>query len=392
MKNSVFGLITIISLIIGSLFGMIFPGFMNSISFIGDIYINLLKFLIAPILITTIITTVYKSANKKLVLLGKTILTFILMFIVSFIITSVIMFVLKPGVNFSFSEVVWNGEITELSLSKFLVNIFPTNIIDMISSNSVLSCIIFAFAFGLIATKVKDSKKVISLIEILKNIFNKFLEYIMYLTPIAVFSIMGSVTAKYGINILGNVGKYLLVAYIACLIVTFLVMILPVWLIAKINPITYIKKVYTIWILTVSTCSSAATLPTTIKICNEEFGISNRITDIVVPLGCTIHMCGGAVSFAILGIFSFQMFGVNITLGKYLLMLVSATLINMAAPGIPGGGIVLGASYLSILGSPLTFIGVYSGFYRLLDMAYTSLNVTGDITANILINETEKND
>ena len=139
--------------------------------------------------------------------------------------------------------------------------------------------------------------------------------------------------------------------------------------------------------MTLTTCSSAATLPYTIKVCNEEFGVPEKVTNIVVPLGCTIHMCGGAVSFALLGIFTSQLFGVPITFGTFMIMIISATLINMAAPGIPNGGIVIGATYLSILGIPLTFIGLYSGIYKLLDMAYTTLNVTGDVTANILINE-----
>ena len=139
--------------------------------------------------------------------------------------------------------------------------------------------------------------------------------------------------------------------------------------------------------MTISTCSSAATLPYTVKVCNEDFGVDSEVTDVVVPLGCTIHMCGGAVSFALLGLFCAKLYGVNVTFTMYLLMLVSSLLINMAAPGIPGGGIVIGATYLELLGIPLGFIGFYSGIYKLLDMCYTTLNVTGDISANILLNK-----
>lgn len=167
-------------------------------------------------------------------------------------------------------------------------------------------------------------------------------------------------------------------------------MILPVWIYAKINPITYIRKVWKVWLMTLTTCSSAATLPYTIKTCNEEFDIPSKVTDSVVPLGCTIHMCGGAVSFAILGLFCSTLFGIEITLTTFLLMILTSTLINMSAPGIPSGGIVLGATYLSMLNIPLSFIGLYSGIYRLLDMSYTTLNVTGDITANILISKSLK--
>ena len=166
-------------------------------------------------------------------------------------------------------------------------------------------------------------------------------------------------------------------------------MILPVWIFAKVNPIDYIKKVSKVWLMSFTTCSSLATLPTTIKICNEEFDIPEDITNLVVPLGCTIHMCGGAVSFALLGIFTSKLFGVELTFTLFMQMIISATLINMSAPGIPNGGIVIGATYLSLLGIPLEFIGFYSGIYKLLDMAYTTLNVTGDVTTNILISKEE---
>ena len=139
--------------------------------------------------------------------------------------------------------------------------------------------------------------------------------------------------------------------------------------------------------MTITTCSSSATLPYTIKTCKEEFGVPSEITDVVVPLGCTIHMCGGAVSFALLGIFCTKLFGVELTLSRYVLMLISSVLINMGAPGIPNGGVVIGATYLQILGIPLDFIGFYSGIYKLLDMVYTTLNVTGDVVADVIIDK-----
>ena len=167
-------------------------------------------------------------------------------------------------------------------------------------------------------------------------------------------------------------------------------MIVPILLITKMSPATFIRKVYKIWTITLSTCSSAATLPYTIKTCHEEFGIPDEVTDVVVPLGTTIHMCGGAVSFALLGLFCSKLFGVKISFGKYILMLIYAILINMAAPGIPNGGVVIGATYLQLLGIPLDFIGFYSGIYKLLDMVYTSLNVTDDIASNVIINYINK--
>ena len=386
MKNKIV-LFSIIAIVLAILGGIFLKDFMNSISFIGTIYINLLKFMIIPIIFTSITITMFKSKDMKGKLIIKSILLFILMFIITFLLTSLITLILHPGKGFIFNTVNWEGQITNLKISDIITNLFPSNIVTILQNNSIFPTIILAIAFGIASSRVEKGKYVIDILDGIKNILYKILEYIMYITPIGIFSLVGSAIANYGFVIF-NVGiKYILMAYLCSIITLFLVMILPVWIIKKINPITYIKKVAKVWLMTLTTCSSLATLPTTIKTCNEEFNVDKSTTDIVVPLGCTIHMCGGAVSFALLGIFCSQLFGIEITISTFLLMIASATIINMAAPGIPNGGIVIGATYLSLLGIPLTFIGFYSGIYKLLDMAYTTLNVTGDVTANIILDK-----
>jgi len=206
----------------------------------------------------------------------------------------------------------------------------------------------------------------------------------MYLTPIGVFSLIGSSISTNGLSVLKSALIYIVLAYILTIIIIFIMMII---LRKKIKPIMYLKKIGKIWLMTISTCSSVATLPYTLKLCKEDLKIDAEATDLVVPLGTTINKIGGAVSFALLSIFTTQLYGINITIPLFLLMIFISLLLNIAAVGIPSGGIILGATYLSMLGIPLTFMGVYSGIYRLLDMAYTTLNVTGNINANIYLNK-----
>lgn len=388
--KKIINLLIFIGLILGVILGLILPEIMKELSFIGTIYINLLKFIIAPILFTTIMSTIYNSYKSKNKIILKSVVTFIIMFIITFLITSLVFVILNPTKGFSYNFIEWTGETTKFNLAEIIVNLFPSNIITIFQNNSIFSIILLSILCGISAAKIKNGNKLVEIVNVTKDLFNRILEYIMYLTPIGVFSLIGSFIANYGSSIIGLGAKYIGMAYLCSVIVMFIVMILPVWFIAKINPVIYIKKICSIWLMTLTTCSSAATLPLTIKTCNEKLNIPSKITDIVVPLGCTIHMCGGAVSFALLGLFCSSIFGTTITLSTYLLMILSATLINMAAPGIPNGGIVIGASYLSLLGIPLTFIGFYSGIYKILDMSYTTLNVTGDITANVLINYSER--
>lgn len=375
------------SIILAIIFGLYLPKVVDNITFIGTIYINLLKFMIIPIIFTSIMISIYQSFGKRNKFILKTVLLFIVMFIVTFLITSLIVILLSPGKGFSYKIIEWTGETTKLNFQDIIINLFPSSIGSLLVNNSLFATIIFAILFGIATKKVNDGKKIIDLMEIIRNTLYKILEYIMYLTPLAIISLLGGAISKYG-NIIFDIGfKYIGMAYLCSIVTMIIVMIIPAWLIGKVNPIKYIKNNLKVWLMTITTCSSVATLPTTIKTCEEKFNISKDVTSLTVPLGTTIHMCGGAVSFALLSIFCMQLFNVDITFSKYLLMIFMALIINMSAPGIPSGGIVIGATYLELLGLPLTFIGFYSSIYKLLDMAYTTLNVTGDVTANIIMNK-----
>ena len=378
----------LIALVLGLVLGLTVPKIFAPISFLGDVYVNLLKLIVVPLLMAEVTAGVYGAARTVAGRLIKTVVLFVCMFVASFLLMAGFTALVRPGEGLMLFGDAWSGELAAASVGGFLKSILPSNLFAAMSAGSILPCILFAFAAGIAAGAVK-AEKAMAVVDDCRRIFTKILEYIMYLTPVGVFVLIGGAAAEYGAQLFGVCARYILMAWGGCLVVTVLVLILPVWVYAKIPPWTYLRRVGKIWLITLSTCSSAATLPNTIRVCNEEFGVPPRITGVVVPLGCTIHMCGGAVSFCLLGLFTMQMAGTPISFGMFLYMLLVATLMNMAAPGIPGGGIVLGATYLSILGAPTGFIGLYSGIYRLLDMAYTSVNVTGDITANILIAKSE---
>ena len=388
--NRKISLYTLLSLVLGICAGLWAKPLVTSISFIGTIYINLLKFLIGPVVFTSITATIYHSQKNKDSKLSKAILTYVTMFLATYVLMSTLVIIIDPAKGFTFPATDWNGTAQSLSVQEIIINLFPSNIITIFAETKLFAIIMFAYAFGIALNYSKKGDMIADNIEAIRDAFYKILEYIVHLTPFAVFALIGNTVANYGTVIIGMGLRYIAVAYLGGILTIVLVMMLPVWIIAGINPIEYIKKVYKVWMVSLTTCSSAATLPTTMKVCKEEFGVPDEVVDVVSPLGCTIHMCGGAVSFALLGLFCSRMYQVEITLPLYLLMMVSALLINMSAPGIPNGGVVIGATYLQLLGIPLDFIGFYSGLYKILDMLYTTLNVTGNITANVLIAKFKK--
>ena len=389
MKNKI-SLFTLVGLVLGIIFGLCLPNLASSIKFIGTYYITILKYMVVPVVITTISVSIYNSTKLKNKLVPVTLLVFVLMFSATFLLSSLLVTLINPSSNFVLENVDWSGVTTVPGVSNMLLNLIPKNLNKFLTGGYLFTVILIAVAVGYVCSLFKNGDKVVNVIVKVKDILFKVLEIYMYITPFAVFSLISNTIVEYGPIILGVGAKYIMTAYICAIAALIVVMILPILLITKMSPKTFVKKVYKIWMITLSTCSSAATLPYTIKTCHEEFGIRDEVTDVVVPLGTTIHMCGGAVSFALLGLFCSKLFGVEITVGKYILMLVYAILINMAAPGIPNGGVAIGATYLQLLGIPLDFIGFYSGIYKLLDMIYTSLNVTDDIASNVIINQLSK--
>ncbi len=383
--------ITLACFAAGAALGLLWPGVFTYIGFIGTIYINLLKLMALPILFCTVFNAAargIKSASRTLL---KTILLFVVLFTASFLLCSAVYLPLAPGKDFVLtSGEPWSGTVADLSLNGFLESVFSPNIFASLSGGAMLPSILFAFFMGAIAQKV-DAQKLCGLMDELETVFSRMLSCILWLTPLGVFALMGKCTADFGAGALGGALSYVLYAWGGCILVFLLVMVLPLWLFCRIDPITYFRRTGRVLLTALSTCSSAATLPETLRTCREEFNAKETVTGVVAPLGCTVHMCGGAVSFCLLALFTAQMTGRPVSVGLFLLMLALAEALNMAAPGVPGGGIVLGATYLSLLGMPDLglFLGMYAGVYRLLDMAYTSLNVAGDVTAVLLIDRWE---
>jgi len=382
---------TLIGILLAVIIGFTAPSFASQIKVFGDRYIKALKFVIGPIIFCSMSLFILKTDKRSKFILAQTVLLFIIMFILTYLISSLVVWIAKPGTYFKVDGSKTLDKYADFNITSILSNFIPKSLEDFFFGKSIFFIIVCALVISLIISFTKIKTKYTICLEKFKNFVDVIIKVIMTLTPIAVVSLISNMFATYDVATFKVGLTYILYAYGLSILAILLVMILPVWIIAKINPLTYIRKVAKVWLITITTCSSAATLPYTIKTCNEDFGIDEKVTDVVVPLGCTIHMCGGAVSFSLLGLFVAQLSGITITFPMFLLMILFATLINMAAPGIPGGGVVIGMSYLSIFGFPYeAFYGLYVAIYKFLDMAYTTLNVTGDISANILLDHFAK--
>ena len=383
-----------IGFVIGIALGFLAPSFSHSIKFLGDIYLNLIKMMIIPILVCAVAGGIINSSDiTSLKRIGiKTVILYVIMFLASFAVSFGVAVTIRPGLNVVFeNQPVYEGDgPASMSFGEVLTGIVQDNMLRAMLDNAVLPTILFTMIIAIAILAAGEKGKVLKdFINSMSAVAFSVLGMIMETSPVGVMALMAFSIAEYGSGIFMAIGKYILCCWLACIAVFIIVFTIPVRLYTRVDLRTYLAACGKVALMTMSTTSSAATLPTTIRVSTEDLGAPASISDFTLPLGCTINMCGGACSFCCISLFVADFYSLDLPLGKLAAMAVVATLINMAAPGIPGGGIVLMTSYLTIFGLPIDLIGPVAAFYRLLDMAFTTINVEGDIAANLIISKSE---
>lgn len=374
---------------LGVLLGLVLPELSIATKVIGDLYLNLIRLMIIPIVFCAVfggIANIQDGALLRRVGL-RTVALYVVMFVVSSLVSLAIAWTIRPGLGTVFENApVYEGSVTTPTLTSFLLTIVPTNIIQAAADGDTLPVILFSAVLAVAVLSIGEKgRPVLAFMNSLSDALFKVLGYFMELSPLGVLSLMAYSVAQYGAGIFGALAKYIGTCWLCCAVVFVLVMLLPTCLYTGVPAGALLRACGKIALVTLSTTSSAAALPTTIRVSIDDLGAPEGISKFTLPLGCTINMCGGACSFCCLAVFVSDFYGIQLSLGTIVFLILVATLLNMAAPGIPGGGVVLGASFLSILGLPIDLMGPISGFYRLLDMAFTTMNVEGDVAANLII-------
>ena len=379
----------------GILLGTLAPQFSIDAKVIGDVYLNLIKMMVIPVLICAVMTGIVNSASMSSLkrVAVKTVLLYIVMFLASFVVASAVAWTIRPGMGVIFeNQPVYDGEVGgPIRVSEVLLGIFPDNIFEALSANNILPTMLFSILLSAALVSIGEkARPVTEFINSLSEAVFRLLSIIMETSPVGVMSLMAFSIAQYGTGLFMAIGKYILCCWLACIAVFVIVFMIPVLIYTKKDLGTFLQACGKVALMTLSTTSSAATLPTTIRVSTEDLGAPASISNFTLPLGCTINMCGGACSFCCLAIFVSDFYSLDLPLTQFAAMAIVATLINMAAPGIPGGGIVLMTSFLTIFNMPIDLIGPIAAFYRLLDMAFTTINVEGDIAANLIIAKSEE--
>ena len=271
-----------------------------------------------------------------------------------------------------------------------LIDIVPTNPIAALANGQILQVIVFAVALGIALVLIGDhGKPAIKVFESLAEAMYKLTDMVMKLAPYGVFGLMAWVAGAYGIEMLLPLLKVIVAVYVGCIIHVLGFYSIVLSMFSKLNPLHFFKGISNAMAVAFTTSSSAGTLPASMKCASEYLGVNKKISSFVLPLGTTINMDGTALYQGVTALFVAQAFGIDLTWVDYLTIILTATLASIGTAGVPGAGLVMLTLVLSTVGLPLEGVALIAGIDRILDMARTVVNVSGDLVATTVIAKSE---
>lgn len=380
---------------LGIAVGMAFTGNPTfAVSYIkpfGTIFLNLLKFVVVPIVFFSILSGIISMSDiRKVGSIGVKTLVYYTCTTAGAIVLAMFLAnlfkgfftVIDPtGVTFEPGETA--------SFMDTLVDIFPSNIIAPFANASMLQVIVAAllFGFGILAAGEKG-RPAAALVDSLTEVCMKVMDIILRLSPIGVFCLILPVVAENGPQILGNLGLVLLCAYIGYFLHAVIVYSATVKALGGVSPLAFFKGMFPAMAMAFSSASSVGTLPLNLE-CTERLGARRDIASFVLPLGATINMDGTAIYQGVCALFIANAYGIPLALPQQLTIILTCTLASVGTAGVPGAGAVMLGMVLQSVGLPVEGVALVLGIDRVLDMARTAVNVAGDLACAVVVSAAE---
>lgn len=384
----------LIAFVIAIILGIIFGTAIDVLKPLGDLFLRLIKFIIAPLILSTLVVGVASIGDPKALgrVGAKTIAYYLVTTAFAIIFGLIFAFIISPGKGLTVDGPTAEVEINESEgVIQTLLNIVPENPFFALADGNVLQIIFFAIFLGLAITFIgKKAEPVYQFFDSFAEIMMKITGIVMRFAPIGIIGLVAPIVGQYGPQVLLPLLKIILTVAIACILHAVIIYSLCVHIFAKMNPLTFFKGIAPAAIVAFSTASSAATLPVTLKNTRENLGVSNKITSFVVPLGATINMDGTAIYQGVAVIFIAQFYGLDLSFLQLLTVVITTILASIGTAGVPGAGMIMLAMVLTAVGLPLEGIAIIAGVDRVLDMFRTTVNIVGDASGAVTVAGTEK--
>ncbi|WP_394229633.1 dicarboxylate/amino acid:cation symporter [Shewanella colwelliana] len=359
---------------------------------IGTLFVNTIKMLIVPLVFCSLIVGVTSMQDTaKMGRIGfKSFAFYLGTTSIAISVGLAVGSIMKPGAGLGMHPEGAAVAKEVPSVMETLINIVPTNPIAALASGQILQVIVFAVALGIALVLIGEhGRPAIKVFESLAEAMYKLTDMVMKFAPYGVFGLMAWVAGEYGVDMLMPLIKVIIAVYLGCAlhIIGFYSLVLSV--VAKLNPIQFFKGIRSALAVAYTTSSSAGTLPVSMKCANESLGVNKKISSFVLPLGTTINMDGTALYQGVTALFVAQAFGIDLTWVDYITIILTATLASIGTAGVPGAGLVMLTLVLTTVGLPLEGVALIAGIDRILDMARTVVNVSGDLVATTVIAKSE---
>lgn len=361
---------------------------------VGQIFLRSIMMLVVPLVFVSLVTGAASMGDvKKLGRVGAKTITFYLgTTAVAIIIALVLGSVFKPGIGLDMSaiEAVEVTVGTKTPLVQILYEMIPRNPIQAMAEGNMLQIIVFALLSGVgLSLLGEKGKYLINLFENLNELIMKLVSIVMLFAPIGVFGLIAKTFSTVGYAGLVPLAKYILLVYLGLIIHASFVYGGLFKIFTGLSIKTFYKKYFPAMSVAFSTASSGATLPVSLDIAENRLGINKEIAAFTIPLGATINMDGTAIMQGVATLFVAQVYGIELTFGMMLTVVLTATLASIGTAGVPGAGAIMLTLVLQSIGLPLEGIGLIMGVDRLVDMARTAINVTGDAVCTSIIAKQE---
>lgn len=395
MKNSKLTIAIFVSLFLGILAGWAFPDFAVKTHVLAEVFLRMVKMIIAPLLFATLVVGIAGHTDaKSLGRLGiKTLVYFEVVTTLALIIGLGFANIFKPGEGMMdiASKNIALGDISNISTSiqtnsfgEMFLGLFPTSVVQAMCDGNLLQIVIFSIFFALAICAIgKKAQPVVDVLNAITKIMFKFTEYVMYFAPMGIFGAIAYTVGTNGIDILFNYGKVIMALYIALAVFVLIVLLIA----CKLVHISFrglIKAIQEPALLTFTTASSEAALPKAMSIM-EKFGVPKSIVGFVMPTGYTFNLDGSTLYLAMAVLFSTQLVGIHLTLEQQLVIMFALMLTSKGVAGVPRASLIVLAGTLTSFNIPVLGVAILLGIDQILDMGRTAVNLIGNCVATVVI-------
>jgi len=364
----------------------------NYIKPFGTLFLNMIKLVIVPLVFSSLVvgTCSLDDVRKLGRIGGKTMAYYMLTTAFAVTIGLVLANITNVGGGYSIPTDATVEIAAAPNVIETLLNIIPSNPLKALVDGNMLQIIAFAIIIGIGIIGIGEKGKVLlNFFDSFAEVMYKIIGAVMKFAPIGVFALITPVVAVNGPTVLLPLLKLIIVVYAGCIIHVVLTYSSTVSLFAKVSPLKFFKGIAPAMVFSYTTASSSGTLPITMKRAEENLGVPKSISSFVLPLGATINMDGTAIYQGICAIFIAQVYGIDLSIGAQLTIILTATLASIGTAGVPGAGMIMLGMVLQSVGLPMEGIALIAGVDRILDMMRTCVNVTGDASCALIIAATE---